>query len=208
MTPLHNETDPPGEKRAAPANAGTAPKQPHEIFSGVSEFTEDTKVRGIRSRRSKLAEKIERLERAEREQSRPGYAPIGDVVDFDHAAVERELGESVETPEPHAEGLEFLQMLLHRGPKVDTSATPVRRAALSYVAVCFLFRVDFMAGETLQTIAKQMGMSPEGFRAYVTWWSEAFDILPPRAKSEEGRARYSAAQLRHYARVRAEKEAA
>lgn len=207
MKPLHHDPDPP-EKKAPPVTEGASKTLEHEISSGVSKFTEDTKVRGVRSRRSKLAEKIERLERAEREQSRPGYAPVGDVVDFDFALVERELGESVETPEPHADGVEFIQMLLHRGPRLETSKSPVRRAALSYLAACYLFRMDFMAGETLRTISKQMGLTPEAFRAYVAWWSEAFDVRPPSAKSEAGRASYSAAQLRRHAREREQKEAA
>ncbi|WP_438481365.1 hypothetical protein [Oleiharenicola lentus] len=123
-------------------------------------------------------------------------------VDFDLDSVERGVfGEPEDTVEAgHADLLEFLSLLTVKGPDLESCNKPVRAVGLSFIAVCFLLRLDFVKAHSLRSVAAELGITAEGFRAYVTHWSTVLRVAPPAAKSALARERMSSAQLaRHYA---------
>lgn len=196
-----NESQDPPEKKAPPLRKGASQK-PDEI----SDFNQPGLIN--KPAKSKLQKHLERAERKEREASTPDIDKTAQFVDFSWPEILSAFGEGTEAAPRFSEGVEMLRRIVNRGPDLEKTKAPVRSVALSFISICRLLRMDFMEGKTLAEIADQMNVSPEGVRKCEAYWSAELGVVMPFAKSEAGRARYSAAQLRRYARERAEKEAA
>ncbi len=170
------------EKRNG-ADSRSAPSQHHEISEGLC-IASDSRRRYVKS----------------------------EAVDFDFEAVERALGESEESAvghcsciaDAHPDAAAFLERLSFIALSTSAKEPVGRSLGISFVAACYVLRLDCVRKESLRSLALQIGLSHEWFRRYVAAWCAVLDVPPPNRKATVT----SASELARKSARRARKEAA